>query len=58
MEADPAHGLEPGVAGWSRGAREVNPEFGPDRLDRTVLLAEYPAYLSNAANEPLDKKAV
>jgi len=49
--ADPAHEREPEAADWSRAAKEVDPEFGPDRRDRMAWLAEYPAYLSNAANE-------
>ncbi len=52
MEADPAHERGTGVAGSSRVAREVNPEFEPDRRDRMVSLAEYPVYRSSAANEP------
>ena len=50
MEADPAHELEPAVAGSSREARELDPAFAPHRWDRMVLLAKCLAYRCTAAN--------
>ena len=52
MEADRAR--EPGLAvvGWSLAAMELNQVFVPDRLGRTVLLAESPALRLVAAMYP------
>ena len=44
MEAGQAHELEPGVADVNREARELDPEFVPDRSDRMVVLSESPVY--------------
>ena len=56
MEADRAREPEPAVVGSSLEARELNQVFAPDRLGRTVLLAECPALPLSAANEvPLDR---
>ena len=48
MEACQAHEPEPGDL--SQVARELDPEFVPDPLDRMVMSVEYPAYRRNAAN--------
>lgn len=45
MEVDPAHELEPAVAGSSQAATEVDPAFVPDHSDRMAWLAECPVYL-------------
>jgi len=44
VAVDPAHGLEPAVAGLNREARELDPGFEPDHSDRMAWLAECPAY--------------
>ena len=51
MEADRAREREPGVAGSSPAATELNRAFVPDRLGRTVLLAEYLVLRLSAAND-------
>ena len=50
--ADQVREPEPGVAGWSREAVELNPAFVPDRLGRMVLLVKCLAFRLNAANNP------
>ena len=44
MAVDPAHELEPAVAGSSRAARELDPAFEPDHSDRMAWLPECPVY--------------
>jgi len=51
VEADRAREREPGVAGSSPEAKELNRAFVPGRLGRTVWLAECLVLRLSAAND-------